>query len=129
MTKEEKDLLLTDLCSRLPYGVIAFYEGCDFAPTQIDITDDEPRVYFQPSCEYVNLYEVTQYLRPISSMTEEELKEYILITETVIGVGKKDTSIILNLDATDWLNAHHFDYRGLIEHGLAIEAPEEMYKR
>lgn len=26
---------------------------------------------------------------------------------------------------TDWLNAHHFDYRGLIEKDLAIEVTEE----
>ena len=32
------------------------------------------------------------------------------------------------LDVIDWLNAHHFDYRGLIEKGLAIKAPEVIYK-
>lgn len=29
----------------------------------------------------------------------------------------------------DWLLAHHFDYRGLIPMGLALEATEGMYKQ
>ena len=51
----------------------------------------------------------------MSSMTDEEKEEYI-------------NTFLAMWDAVDWLNAHHFDYRGLIEKGLAIEAPEGMYK-
>ena len=60
------------------------------------------------------------YLRPMSSMTEEERKEYQAFFN-YDGVEYPEEYI-------DWLNAHHFDYRGLIEKGLALEAPEGMYK-
>jgi predicted AlkP superfamily phosphohydrolase/phosphomutase len=83
----------------------------------------------------------------MSSMTEEELNElktlcsiYIPTDSPIIGF--EDYGIVvfthhltnnmysfkLNMCVIDWLNAHHFDYRGLIEKGLALEAPEGMYK-
>ena len=127
MTQEEKELLLKDLCARLPYGVVihTYYNkpidikctGCDlFANTvNLDIpNDDEAKVYVE---------NVRPYLRPMSSMTEEERTEWMDITHA------QNWLIISNLDkAVHWLNAHHFDFRGLIERGLAIEAPENMYK-
>ena len=62
---------------------------------------------------------IKPYLRPMSSMTKEELKEFQKLRD------------IIPLDwlpfAHDWLLAHHFDYRGLIEKGLALEAPKGMY--
>lgn len=61
--------------------------------------------------------EIKPFLRPMSSMTEEEENEY----ESLIAWHKE-------WEVTDWLNSHHFDYRGLIEKGLALEAPEDMYK-
>jgi hypothetical protein len=73
------------------------------------------------------------YLRPMSSMTEEEKEELRQqfcyeweenITELMdysIEIGDADCFI-------DWLLEHHFDYRGLIEKGLALEAPKDMYK-
>ena len=63
------------------------------------------------------------YLRPMSSMTEEEKKELNNVLEFQY---YSDDSCMC--ESTDWLNAHHFDYRGLIERGLALEAPEGMYK-
>ena len=61
--------------------------------------------------------DIKPYLRPMSSMTEDE------------GVELDNTVIMGNYgDDADWLNAHHFDYRGLIKKGLALEAPEGMYK-
>lgn len=127
MTQEEKELLLKDLCTRLPYGVVihTYYNkpidikctGCDlFANTvNLDIpNDDEAKVYVE---------NVRPYLRPMSSMTEEERTEWMNITHA------QNWLIISNLDkAIYWLNAHHFDFRGLIERGLAIEAPKDMYK-
>jgi hypothetical protein len=57
----------------------------------------------------------------MSSMTEEEgLIAEEMGCETTLEDWQKVNYI-------DWLNAHHFDYRGLIEKGLAIEAPEGMY--
>lgn len=82
--------------------------------------------------------EFTPYLRPISSMTEEEFFEYRRIKFSKvtyrdeykrIDVGKYHNVGIIPIDEyLDWLNAHHFDYRGLIEKGLAIEATEDRYK-
>lgn len=97
---------------------------------------------------------VKPYLRPMSDMTEEEaLKLWDLIyssyrrnkiLEIIIkgecidyilddGVTSTETfsiyydNVVRTIDTFDWLNFHHFDYRGLIEKGLAIEAPEDMY--
>ena len=72
--------------------------------------------------------DIKPYLRPMSSMTEEEINEFILISDTVFWLGEKRSTCILSLEQMDWLNAHHFDYRRLIEKGLALEAPEGMYK-
>ena len=118
MTHEEKQLLLKDLCGRLPYGL------------QIRIINDEYDDGFQ-SGEFDNTLryhhleafvcdriEVKPYLRPMSSMTEEEEVEF---EETL-------QYTQYTLESYDWLNKHYFDYRGLIEKGLALEAPEGMYK-
>ena len=70
---------------------------------------------------------VRPYLRPMLSMTEEEINEFILISDTVLWLDSKRSTCILSLEQIDWLNTNHFDFRGLIEKGLAIEAPEGMY--
>lgn len=67
--------------------------------------------------------EIKTYLRSMSSMMEEENKQYQTLTPIVEVVFEDDASRLI-----DWLNAHHFDYRGLIEMNLAIEAPEGMYE-
>ena len=111
MTQEDKELLLKDLSARLPYGVkynFSGNEGCDYELdiiTRISVDDAFPIEDCKP------------YLRPMSSMTEEEWKEY----NQTIGKSFSFT------DEVDWLNAHHFDYRGLIEKGLSLEAPDGMY--
>ena len=78
-------------------------------------------------------YTIRPYLRPMSSMTEEEFKKWRKLVDLRREPTKDifDTAILSfkNIDeVTDWLNSHHFDYRGLIEKGLALEAPEDMYK-
>ena len=73
--------------------------------------------------DVVNIKSIKPYLRPMSSMTDDEKKEYVNFFEDIDGY-------VYSIDATieiDWLNAHHFDYRGLIEKGLALPAPEGMY--
>jgi len=118
MTQEEKDLLLKDLCARLPYNCRVFYEYVD----DLDGKTYGYSLTLNTWCidEFVaNKAVIKPYLRPLSSMTEEELVEYktlekqyeILPTFAYISVSK---CILF-----DWLNAHHFDYRGLIEKGLA----------
>lgn len=120
MTQEEKQLLLKDLCARLPYFENWIqYEGKDYIVTGYG----HGRVSLLPSlfssgvgpCPLIE--EVKPYLRPMSSMTEEEEIYYNTIYTTLKFYEKED-----------WLNQHHFYYRGLIPMGLALEAPADMYK-
>ena len=130
MTQEDKILLIRDLCGRLPYGVKAYiknwskldrkyYEGIytveSIDPSLNTIVADSER----SSVEVIvgdDDYEIKPYLRPMSNMTEEEKLMY---EGLMIGT---DNNIPYILDVIDWLNAHHFDYRDLIEKGLAIDA-------
>ena len=135
MTQEEKQLLLKDISARLLYKVkcritkkgvvrelkpmdnginIPVNQVCDITLTKIlntDIVNDfvNDNIALKP------------YLRPMSSMTEEE-KEEMTKMSTLIN------SVTLVKELGDWLNAHYLDYRGLIPMGLALEAPEDMYK-
>ena len=68
------------------------------------------------------------YLRSMSNMTEEEKAEYTSYCFEQPFLQKDKTPNLGSVPmCIDWLNAHHFDYRGLIEKGLALEAPEGMY--
>ena len=126
MTKEEKQLLLKDLCARLPYGVMCTdLRHGDSKITEIDIKSD--LVYCADFDEYAEIeYYCKPYLRPMSSMTKEERFIY---EQRLHDVGRSINVIDADdvVSHIDWLLAHHFDYRGLIEKGLALEAPEGMY--
>ena len=112
MTQEDKELLLKDLSGRLPYGVkLRYIEDCVVKKVSHTITMD---TVWLEHVIYGDV-DIKPYLRPMSSMTEEEWKEY----NQTIGKSFSFT------DEVDWLNEHHFDYRGLIEKGLAIEVTEE----
>lgn len=120
MTKEEKRLLLQDLSARLPYGVIVRldYRDGTIVTREMGIGSFHDMLFGNTKGK--------PYLRPMSSMTEEERKEYneYLFHGASIGL-MSNTETAYEL--IDWLNAHHFDYRGLIEKGLALEASEGMY--
>lgn len=131
MTQEDKELLLKDLCARLPYGVkgIITYDKSNITFTVEGIDNDVIHLSDAEDC-YVEDFK--PYLRPMSSMTEEENEEFeeLFISYSI----SRDRNCVyhssrgdLNLEIIDWLNAHHFDYRGLIDKGLALEAPKEMY--
>ena len=117
MTQEDKELLLKDLCMRVPYHpkghVVNACNGaeCDEWLTCVTFT------MFTNVTNNCRLY-----LRPMPSMTKEEDKEYNKTFCIICGHGQFCT-----IDTFDWLNAHHFDYRKLIEKGLALEAPDGMY--
>ena len=125
MTNEEKKLLIKDLCARSSCGVMFQYQTGSFNSTGTSdyfpmvgivqnavVLDIKNRGLFNLSLDDS---QCRPYLRPMSSMTDDEKNEY-------------ETKIRGSLVSYfDWLNAHHFDYRGLIEKGLAIEAPEGMY--
>ena len=121
MTVEEKELLLKDLCARLPYNVICqveFKENGKYNSKVMllsGIFTDE--AYFTTKGGSIYSNEYKPYLFPMSSMTEEEKLMY-----EGLMIGTDNISYIL--DVIDWLNAHHFDYRCLIEKGLAIDATE-----
>ena len=127
MTKQEKRLLFIELCTRLPYEVkiktsmgVGILHSIDYIPDG---------AYLGVSIngavkEYFEYQDTKPYLRPMSSMTEEEKEEYEML-QVYPGFKTNHTDLT---DMYDWLNAHHFDYRGLIPMGLALEAPNDMYE-
>ena len=130
MTQEEKSLLLQDLCARLPYRVICTdSRHGDSTITEIDIV--EKTVYCYDFDEYVELDKCKPYLRPMSSITKEEKEEFEQIRYNaeakLFNAFSKGGFTLAFHEIDDWLNAHHFDYRGLIPMKLALEAPEGMY--
>ena len=151
MTQEEKELLRKDLCARLPYGVKAkvlnedilrydYYSKEGGFIKGIENINDGLFVIECKKDGYVLSYdEFKPYLLPLSSMTEEQLYEIKEITEfkynhnTLELVKWTETHTTLEfwleevpqysvIEVFDWLNKNHFDYRGLIEKGLAIDA-------
>ena len=107
MTQENKELLFKDLCARLPYGVIIQIK--DWA-----VLDAELKIGHINRLQ-INDVELKPYLFPMSSMTDEQYKEYWELEHS----GNMEH---LSIPALDWLNKNHFDYRGLIEKEIAIDA-------
>ena len=130
MTQEEKELLLKDLSARLPYGVkIELTWWVMGEGTCINTTLEPDHIEQLLNDEYGDT-EIKPYLRPMSSMTKEEEDEFVSFTDTMFRFGEDDSLCVLPLDAISWLNKKMFDYRGLIEKGLAIEVTKEnnLYK-
>lgn len=134
MIQEDKQLLLKDLCARLPYGVKVqvYYEeiaGSGYFDETVWVVDnDEP---FHVNDRWIE--NIKPYLRPMSSMTEEEKHKLLKFgAVTYLENGEVvDVSCVgfeRHADIQDYLNACHLDYRGLIDKGLALEAHEGMYK-
>ena len=135
MTQENKQLLLKDICARLPYKVIGRYCLYD---SKGNLTDwgNEPeivenidlqkeKIWTDDTVQGYYLDEFKMYLRPMDSMTEEEKEEYEML-QTYPGFKTNHTDLT---DMYDWLNAHHFDYRGLIPMRLALEASDSILAR
>ena len=134
MTREEKDLLLQDLCGRLPYGVkCAYFDGCGNERDDVlngIMPHDERILVGKCSIDYSDsdILGLVPYLFPMSSMTEEQKNEFDARTvEIMFGevVCKKNDEIgygkLMEFDL-DFYNKHHLDWRGLIPMGLAIDA-------
>ena len=120
MTQEQKELLLKDLCGRLPYGVKVqkySYEGVETIETLCEIDSDG----YMSTLECETLVPISKpYLFPLSSMTEEQDKEYALLQTSA---GKEGFLYAWNCaNMIEWLIENHFDYNGLIPKGLAIDA-------
>ena len=128
MTKEDKELLLKDIAARLPYGVIIHLVELNEDKELYCLNIPQESLYTR-SLEHNNvttlapIEDIKLYLRPMLSMTKEEGEEYNKTFYVIRGYAQFYT-----IDTFDWLNAHHFDYRGLIPKGLALEAPKNMYK-
>lgn len=124
MKDKEKQILIADLCARLPYGVNVIHKDDtsrkDIVTTLVGYNGHYIETFIDGLCYHLELYEFKPYLRPMSSMTKEEEEEWWEF-------GDKNTIVESHSYSIDWLNAHHFDYRGLIEKGLALEAPKDMY--
>lgn len=141
MEQKEKQILFNDLCSRLNYGVIVnVYNG----------KYREDKKLWAGLFDSNDLWEVKPYLRQLASMTDEEIVELYKIaydTWYCDSLYYKNDEWITFKDSIrnnslcfknsiwlsdinkviDWLNSRHFDYRGLIKKGLALEAPKNMY--
>ena len=142
MTQEDKKLLMTDLCARLPFGVKVHIKGLDY-----EFDSKLVEIYNGTGCTVkvssandmvYDLDEVRPYLRPLDSMTDEEKNDILYILNFEFYVDD-DFALCANDDRhrirlslirkyMAWLYRHHFDYQDLIDKGLAIEAPTEMYK-
>lgn len=130
--KEKQQLLLKDLCARLPYGIKLGFENSDLilVPTDFNIYTMQlstNQIYPKSNgvaIEHIyDIWSYRPYLRPMSSMTDKERQSepYMTSLDGYMDYYEAEGYV-------DWLNAHHFDYRGLISMGLALEAPENMYK-
>ena len=143
MNEKEKDMLIKDICARTPYNVIGKCEIEASYDTPFDtiyqthkfdavvyglkedlllvtplIKDSDEQTFAEEEvADGVSILDFKPYLFPMSSMTDEQKQEYQYITERWM----YDSSYSIG-DSIDWLNAHHFDYRCLIEKGLAIDA-------
>ena len=132
MTREDKELLLKDLCARSPYGVKILHEGWNFewddelSTVEKVVGIDKDFIYTKVinthnGEEYrddkwpIDTFDNKLFLRPMSSMTDEQKYQYnFYLTRIVFAY---DASLLI-----DWLNKNYFDYRGLIKKGLAIDA-------
>lgn len=131
MTQEDKELLIKDLCARLPYRIKASYYG---AEEEREIWDEIESVtldgYVDIGQYSLSIEHIKPYLFPMSSMTEEQNKEYYILCDDApiyyykYGELIEDKFLYDTWESIDYLNAHHFDYRGLIEKGLAIDVTE-----
>ena len=124
MTQDNKNILFKDLCARLPYKTkIQLTEYSDLTgeklPNKIKILDYCMLGRVQAYCNGFRKDEIKPYLFPLSSMTEEQKKEYahILVMSSNLAYCQ-----ILGMTVEDWFNKNHFDYRGLIPMGLANDA-------
>lgn len=141
MTQEDKELLLKDLSSRLPYGVKVHY--------QIDEENDIHKLHVSGDTVLKNYFEGTfivdgykvypsqikPYLRPMNSMTQDEIQECDNISITVFitaldedAIGYNSKTFAFHTFLINYCLSRHLDIYGLIEKGLALKAPEEMYK-
>ena len=116
MTQENKKILFQDLSARLPYHVKCKIWLKDGTTEEglLDLQHNYGNV-LQDAFYYNKIKDIKPYLRPMSSMTEEEWAEYHSYCDNYYDIYFDTVASI------DWLNEHHFDYRGIIEDDLALD--------
>lgn len=129
MIQEDKELLLKDLCARLPYKPIVKIDDCGIWDLRGVDHDDSAELRdrvivwhgenYPSSKNSFPIINCKPYLFPLSSMTEEQKKEF---THVIVTCGTIGSSQLTHMSVEDWLNKNHFDYRGLIPMGLALDA-------
>ena len=128
MTQEDKELLLKDLCERLPYGVIVNVKGFDF-----EFKDKLTQIYKGYGCSIqvtnnmpYGIEQVKPYLFPISSMSKEQKREYDSIIYHEVELHCERYYNVIDVDCYeelhDFYHKYHLDYRNLIGKGLALDA-------
>ena len=140
MTQEHKELLLKDLCARLPYGVMLSITHNEYTDetfnariSTIDYCNEvKVRYGFEEYEQAFSLEQIKPYLYPLSSMTEEQLyevsqilgKDVAIFTDYLLTIDhRRRTFSYQELDAlVNWFDKNHFDHRGLIPMDLAIDA-------
>lgn len=139
MTQEQKDILLKDLCARVPYGVKFKHEGRRTIGKVLSIYPHRKWagvIYFDDAINHpkeCDMGDIKPYLFPLSSMTEEQLfevqeilgKNEIKIEDSFLRIVDSDRNTISYLEIRallNWFYKNHFDIYGLIPIGLAIDA-------
>ena len=135
MTQEEKELLLRDLCARLPYGVKAYvrnwskldrkyYEGTytvtSIHPSLNDILVISDKYSVEVLLGYDD-YKIKPYLFPLESMTDEQIEEYCQLQQKIIYNSKGPVNKDI-IEYINWCYKNHLDINDLIPMGLAIDA-------
>lgn len=143
MTQENKELLLKDLCARLPHKIKFLRESWNFESDQelsvIETLEDIDKDGYINNTKVYKVEDIKPYLFPLSSMTDKQAKEI----QEIVGnpdnacIIRKTDGLELWLDSTDtdptiwvdtifevqdYLNKNKFDYRGLIKKSLALDA-------
>lgn len=134
MKTEDKELLLKDICSRLPYEPKVQITYQQQGVKGVEEGNVDYHLFGKITEDLMNgvILEIKLYLRPLSSMTKEEIEDFtklIFISDST-SYGYLKECVLYSMcssKAVDWLNKHHFDYHGLIEKGIAIEAPNGIY--
>ena len=114
-----KEILIRDLCARLPYGVKVLYDNKVFSIDYVSSIHEEIKLDTRDNYT-INVSDVKPYLFPLSSMTEEQ-KMFLRQQNWCIAISTSGT-VETTVEGIDWLNKNHFDFRGLIEESLALDA-------
>ena len=141
MEKIDRELLIKEISSRLPYGVKVQVLGWDEEKGEVEVplrvysVNTDGYIYFESNdydVDYVAVDNCLLFLRPMSNMTEEEYNKYELTFDNVVVYSGHNNNNIHSehrptYETFDYLDSIHVDYRDLIPKGLALVAPEGMY--